>query len=322
MFVSSSPHIKDKSSTTRIMLDVIIALIPSLIVSVIRFGLHALALALVCVGSAVLSEYIARKVMKRDNTIGDLSAVVTGLILSLNLPSTLPLWMGAFGSLVAIVVIKQFFGGLGQNFVNPAIGARIILMLCFTSAMTAWTKPGFTLWADGVTSASPLAELSEAANGSAMLDKMPSFLQMLLGDRAGSMGETCALAIIAGGIYLCVRKVITPVIPLSFIGTVFVCMLVKKFDIQFALYELLSGGLLFGAVFMATDYATSPINTKGKIVFGIGCGLITSAIRLFGSLPEGVSYSIILMNILVPHIDNLTLTRPFGAVKEAKNGKA
>jgi len=312
VFVSSSPHIKDNCSTQRIMLDVIVALIPALIVGVIRYGLHALALVLTCVVSAFLAEGIARRVMKRENTVDDLSAIVTGLLLGLNLPSTLPLWMGAFGSVIAIVVVKQFFGGLGQNFVNPAITARIILMLCFAGAMTKWTAPGFTLWADGVTSASPLETL---ANGTT--EGLPSILDMLLGSRAGCIGELSALALLAGGIYLVIRRVITPIIPVSFIATVFVCMLIKSGSLEYSLYEILSGGLLLGAIFMATDYATSPINNKGRLVFGIGCGLITSAIRIFGSLPEGVSYSIILMNILVPHIDSLTLSKPFGA-KEAE----
>ncbi len=315
VFVSSSPHVQSKTTTTRIMFDVIISLVPALIAATVNFGLRVLALTATCIVSAVLFEYIARRIMKRDNTLGDLSAVVTGLILSLNLPVTLPLWMAAFGSVVAIVVVKQFFGGLGQNFVNPAITARIILMLCFAGAMTTWVKPGFTLWADakidGVTCASPLATLTE--NGSI---EGVTVLDMLLGFRAGSMGETCAIALIIGGIYLVIRKVISPIIPLSFIGTVFLCMLIKEKDLTFALYEILSGGLLLGAIFMATDYATSPINPKGKLIFGIGCGLITSLIRIFGSLPEGVSYSIILMNILVPHIDTLTLAKPFGTRKK------
>ncbi len=315
VFVSSSPHVQSKTTTTRIMLDVIIALVPALIAATVNFGLRVLALTATCIISAVLAEYLSRRIMKRDNTLGDLSAVVTGFILALNLPVTLPLWMAAFGSVVAIVVVKQFFGGLGQNFVNPAITARIILMLCFAGAMTTWVKPGFTLWADaeidGVTCASPLATLT--GNGSI---EGVTVLDMLLGFRAGSMGETCAIALIIGGIYLVIRKVISPIIPLSFIGTVFLCMLIKEKDLTFALYEILSGGLLLGAIFMATDYATSPINPKGKLIFGIGCGLITSLIRIFGSLPEGVSYSIILMNILVPHIDTLTLAKPFGTRKK------
>ncbi len=308
--VTSSPHIRDNVSTRRIMLDVIIALVPALVVAIIYFGINALLLTIVCVLSAVLAEYISRKIMKRDNTIGDLSAAVTGLLLALNLPPTLPLWMGAFGSVVAIVVVKQFFGGLGQNFVNPAITARIILMLCFAGAMTTWTAPSF--WgADGVTSASPLALMSAE-------QPLPTLTQMLFGVHSGSMGEVCSVALILGGIYLVARRVIAPTIPVTFVLTVFVFSLLYRQDVIFATYQILSGGLLLGSIFMATDYVTSPVSTLGKIIFGIGCGLITSVIRLFGALPEGVSYAILLMNILVPHIDNLTLKKPFGAVGEAK----
>ncbi len=308
--VSSSPHIKGNSTTQRIMLDVMIALAPALIVSIVYFGINALLLALVCVVTAVLAEYLSRKVMKRANTISDLSAAVTGLILAMNLPSTLPLWMAAFGSVVAIVVVKQFFGGLGQNFVNPAITARIILMLCFAGAMTTWTEP----LSDGVTGATPLATLLTGEG------ELPSITDMLLGLRGGSMGEACSLALLAGGIYLVIRKVISPVIPLTFIGTVFLCSLFKGFE--FALYSILSGGLMLGAIFMATDYVTSPITKWGRAVYGVGCGLITVAIRLWGALPEGVSYAILLMNILTPHIDNITLPKPFGFKKEGKNEKA
>ena len=303
--VGSSPHLKGKDTTQRIMLDVIIALVPAQIMSIVYFGISALLLTVVCVVTAVLAEYLSRKVMKRNNTISDLSAVVTGLLLALNLPSTLPLWMGAFGSVVAIVVVKQFFGGLGQNFVNPAISARIILMLCFAGAMTNWVTPF-----DGVTSATPLSTLSGGEG------TLPKLWQMFIGFRGGSMGETCSLALILGGLYLVIRKVISPVIPLTFIGTVFVCSLFKGFE--FALYSILSGGLMLGAIFMATDYVTSPITKLGKVIYGIACGLITVLIRFWGALPEGVSYAILLMNILTPHIDNLTLPKPFGFKKEGK----
>lgn len=304
--VSSSPHLKGKNTTQRIMLDVIIALIPALIMAVVYFGFRALVLSAVCVLSSVLAEFVARKVMKRNNTVSDLSAVVTGLILSLNLPVTLPLWMAAFGSVVAIVVVKQFFGGLGQNFVNPAITARIVLMLCFAGAMTNWTLP----MTDGVTGATPLTVLASKEG------QLPELWQMLVGYRGGSMGETCVLALLAGGIYLVIRKVISPIIPLSFISTVFICGLFAGFE--YVVYSVLSGGLFLGAIFMATDYVTSPITKWGKVIFGVGCGFITFMIRYFGSLPEGVSYAILLMNILTPHIDNLTLPKPFGFKKEVK----
>ena len=323
--VSASPHVRSSETTTGIMLDVIISLVPALIMSVVYFGTRALALAAVTIGSAVLAEYIARKVMKREGTLGDLSAVVTGLILALNLPSTLPLWIGAIGSVVAIVVVKQMFGGIGQNFVNPAMTARIILMVSFPTAMAKWVAPFTNGWAaDAVTTATPMASLAAAKGGDLSLaGDLPSLTQMLIGYHGGSMGEVCSLALLAGALYLLLRRVISPAIPFSFIGTVAVCMLLAgKGNLQFVAYELLGGGLLLGAFFMATDYTTSPLNLKGRIVFGIGCGLITSVIRIFGSLPEGVSFSIILMNILVPHIERLTTSKPFGFVKEKKEKEA
>ena len=310
--VSASPHVRSAQTVSGIMLNVIIALIPALAASVWLFGLRVLLVCAVTVSVSVLSEYIARKVMKRHNTIGDLSAVVTGLILAFNLPVSIPLWMAAIGSVIAIVVAKQFFGGIGQNFVNPAIAGRIILMVSFPTAMTTWTAPFAYKSTQGtITTATPLA---------AEESELPSLLKMFLGMRGGSLGETCAAALIIGGLYLIIRKIISPAIPLSFIGTVAVIMLIAgKGDLSFVAYQLLSGGLMLGAFFMATDYATSPINFKGKIIFGIGCGIITSMIRLFGSLPEGVSFAIILMNILVPHIENLTTPKPFGTVKEKKS---
>lgn len=310
--VSASPHVRSAQTVSGIMLNVIIALIPALAASVWLFGLRVLLVCAVTVSVSVLSEYIARKVMKRHNTIGDLSAVVTGLILAFNLPVSIPLWMAAIGSVIAIVVAKQFFGGIGQNFVNPAIAGRIILMVSFPTAMTTWTAPFAYKSTQGtITTATPLA---------AEESELPSLLKMFLGMRGGSLGETCAAALIIGGLYLIIRKIISPSIPLSFIGTVAVIMLIAgKGDLSFVAYQLLSGGLMLGAFFMATDYATSPINFKGKIIFGIGCGIITSMIRLFGSLPEGVSFAIILMNILVPHIENLTTPKPFGTAKEKQS---
>ena len=323
--VSASPHAHSSVTTTGIMLDVIIALVPALVMSVVYFGTRALVLAAVTVGSAVLAEYLSRKVMKRPNTIGDLSAIVTGLILALNLPATLPLWMAALGSVIAIVVVKQMFGGIGQNFVNPAMMARIILMVSFPTAMAKWVVPFTSCWsADAVTAATPMASLAAVEGGNvSAVEALPTLKEMLLGLHGGSMGEVCSLALIAGGFYLLLRHVISPAIPFSFIGTVAVVMLIAgKGNFEFVAYQLLGGGLMLGAFFMATDYTTSPINLKGRIIFGIGCGLITSVIRLFGSLPEGVSFSIILMNILVPHIEHLTTSRPFGEVKEKKEKKS
>ncbi len=318
--VKASPHVRTTITTPGIMLDVVLSLIPALIASTIIFGLRVLAICAVTIGTAILSEYLARKIMKRSNTLGDLSAVVTGLILAFNLPVSIPLWMAAFGSLVAIVVVKQMFGGVGQNFINPAIAGRIVLTASFPTAMSAWTQPRVLEHTDALTGASPLMDLRNGA------EQLPSLTQMFLGVRMGSLGEVCALALLLGGAYLLFRRVITLAIPLSFIGTVALVMLIaKRGDFEAVAYQLLAGGLLLGAIFMATDYSTSPISQKGKIIFGIGCGLITCLIRLFGSLPEGVSFSIIIMNILVPHIENLTLPRPFGAVKEKRKkeeGKA
>ncbi|MGN0448022.1 MAG: RnfABCDGE type electron transport complex subunit D [Acutalibacteraceae bacterium] len=324
--VSASPHARSSETSTGIMLDVIIALMPALVMSVYYFGLRALTLTATTVLSCVLFEYLSRKAMKRSNTIGDLSAIVTGIILAFNLPATLPLWMAVIGSAVAIIVVKQMFGGIGQNFVNPAMTARIVLMTSFPTAMAKWVVPFTDTWSpDAVTSATPMATLGlvEGGNLDAVRDALPTLGRMFLGNHGGSMGEVCSAALICGGIYLLLRKVISPIIPFSFIGTVAVCMLIAgKGNFEFAAYELLGGGLMLGAFFMATDYATSPLNKKGKLVFGIGCGLITSVIRLFGSLPEGVSFSIILMNILVPHIENFTRPLAFGVKKEKKQKKA
>lgn len=319
--VSASPHVRSNETTTGIMLDVIIALLPALVMSVVYFGLRALVLTMTCVVSCVAAEFVSRKAMKRSNTIGDLSAVVTGIILAFNLPATLPLWMAVIGSVFAIVVVKQMFGGVGQNFVNPAMTARIVLMVSFPTAMARWVAPFTDTWAvDAVTTATPMASLAAVKGGDlSMAQGLPSLAEMFLGNHGGSMGEVCSAALICGGIYLLLRKVISPVIPFTFIGTVALCMLIAgKGNLEFVAYELLGGGLMLGAFFMATDYSTSPINKKGKIIFGIGCGLITTVIRLFGALPEGVSFSIILMNILVPHIENMTTPKPFGSVKEKK----
>lgn len=319
LLVSASPHIHSPETTTGVMGDVLISLLPALVMAVVWFGSRALVLTAVCIGAAVLAEWLSRSVMKRPNTLGDLSAVVTGLILALNLPASLPLWMAAIGSVVAIVVVKQMFGGIGQNFVNPAMTARIILMVSFPTAMARWTAPLVSAWsADAVTTATPMASLAASSGGHLSAD-LPSLWQMLIGYHGGSMGEVCSLALLVGGVYLILRRVISPIIPAAYIGTVAVWMLLAGHgDLRFVAYELLGGGLLLGAFFMATDYATSPITAKGKWIFGIGCGIITSVIRLYGSLPEGVSFSIILMNILVPHIERLTLPRAFGAEKKKK----
>lgn len=302
LYVAPSPHLRQGDSTRGIMLDVLVALVPAVVASVLIFGFRSLLIVTVTVISAILSEYICRRVMKRNNTVHDLSAAVTGLLVGLNMPVSINPFIAAFGSVVAIVVVKQMFGGLGHNFVNPALAARIVLMISFPTQMTAWTYPfGYIRSLDGVTAATPLATVSDA--------DAPGVMDLLMGLRSGCLGETCAVALIIGGLYLIARKVITPTIPIAYLGTVAVLTFVLGED---PIFHLLTGGLLLGAIFMATDYVTSPMTTSGKIIFGIGCGIITVVIRLYGALPEGVSFSIILMNILVPHIEKLTYPRYFG----------
>ncbi len=300
--VSSSPHIKRPDTTRGIMSDVVIALAPAATYGCILFGLRALAVLITSVGVAVLSEFLWNKALKKPNTIKDMSAVVTGLLLGMNLPPTLPLWQAAIGSVAAIIVVKQMFGGLGHNFANPAIAARIILLVSFPASMTRFTEPV----SDAVTSATPLAGTAGAL----------SFKTLFFGMHAGSIGETSAFLLLVGGMYLVIRRVITPVIPVCFIGTVALLSLIAGENVMLSVF---GGGLILGAVFMATDYTTSPTTPLGKAVFAVGCGIITFVIRKFGSLPEGVSYSILLMNILVPHINRFTLSKPFGfeKVKEA-----
>lgn len=307
LIVNYSPHILHTDTTQGIMLDVIIALVPVSAFGIALFGPYVAAVIAVCIVAAVLSEYLFCKIAKQPNTISNLSAVVTGLLLALNLPPTFPLWMAAIGSAFAIIVVKQMFGGIGQNFANPAITARIMLTVSFPEAMTAWREPFAWLnkTADTVTTATPLS------GG----DFTP--MRLILGQHGGCIGETCAIAIIIGGIYLLIRKVINPIIPFTYIATVGI--LAVAFG-ENPFIWIFTGGLLIGAFFMATDYVTSPTTRKGQLVFALGCGIITALIRKFGSYPEGVSFSILLMNILVPHINSLTKNKPF-AWEKANHGK-
>ena len=297
--VSTPSHLKDKTCTRIIMQDVLIALAPALVASVVIFGVRALLVTLVCVAAAVLSEFLFEKGVKKPVTISDLSAVVTGVLLSFTLPVSIPLWIAGLGSVIAIIVVKQLFGGIGQNFANPAITARIVLLISFGEAMSTWTI-------DGVSSATPLAIL-QGADGA-----LPSMAGMLFGSHAGSLGETCAVALLLGLVWLLARKVITWHIPAAYLATVAVFSLCAGQSVS---YQLLSGGLLLGAIFMATDYSTSPVTASGKLIYGVGCGLLTMLIRLWGSSPEGVSYAILLMNIVTPHIDKLTRHKALGGDK-------
>ncbi len=300
--LSVSPHIRDRATTRSIMLDVVIALMPALVAAIWVFGARAALVVAVCVATCVVSEGLYEKLMKKPNTIGDLSAVITGILLAYNLPVGIPIWQAMFGSVVAIILVKQLFGGIGKNFANPAITARIVMFLAFSVTMTTWVIPP-----DAVSGATPLALLKKGD-----LNALPSLLDMFLGVRGGCLGETSTLALLLGGAYLMIRRVISWHIPVSFIGTVFVlaALLGKE-----PVYQLMSGGLVLGAFFMATDYVTSPQTNWGRLIFGIGAGCMTVLIRAYGSYPEGVSYSILLMNILVPYINKATLRRAFGGIK-------
>lgn len=304
LHISLSPHIHSNNSTMRTMLDVIIALVPASVAAVILFGIPALLVIAVCVVSAVAGEALFNLAIKKEQTIGDLSAVVTGLILALNLPANIPLWQAAVGSLFAIIIVKGIFGGLGKNIVNPAIAARVFMLIAFGSMTAAVFPKGL----DATSGATPLAELAQ--------DKTLNLMDLFLGKCGGALGETCALALLIGGVYLIVRKVITWHIPVAFIGTTFLFTLaLEGGNFETALAWVLSGGLMIGAFFMATDYVTSPSTVKGKLIFGIGAGVITVLIRFFGGYPEGVSFAILLMNIVNPYIDSLTPRKLFGGKK-------
>ena len=305
--VSPSPHIRSGATTSKIMLHVLIALFPALVISAYLFGGRALVLTSVCMLSAVIWEKLCNIVMKRPDTTHDLSAFVTGMLLAFNLPPTLPYWMAVIGTFVAIVIVKQIFGGLGQNFANPAIVGRIVLMLSFTGPMTNWIMP--SVMADVSTAPTPLVDNY----------RLYSYWDLFIGRCPGCLGEVSAAALIAGGIYLVAVRVITPHAPLAFISTAFAFSWAAGKD---PLYQILSGGLMLGAIFMATDYVTTPVSKTGKVIFGIGCGIITCVIRFYANYPEGVSFSILIMNIATPYIDMVTRRKPVGAAAVKKEAQA
>ncbi len=303
LLVSSSPHMFTRTTTSVLMRDVIIALVPSLVAAVWIFGWRALLVTAVAVAAAVLTEYLFEKAVGRENTIGDFSAVVTGMLLAFNLPVTIPLWQVALGSIIAILVVKQLFGGIGRNFANPAIVGRIVLFLSFSQAMTAWQFP------DAVSSATPLA-LMRAGD----MNALPSLWHMFLGLKGGCLGEVSGLALLIGFAYLLIRKVISWHTPVVFVAVVFLLSWPLGGSLTYALYQILSGGLLLGAIFMATDYATTPSTNWGRVLFGLGCGLFTVLIRQWGSYAEGVSFAILFMNILTPYLSKWTRSKPLGGV--------
>ena len=306
--VSVSPHITSNVTTRKIMLDVLIALSPALVASVILFGWRALLVTAVCVAFAVLSEWGFEKICRRDVTVGDLSAAVTGVILAFNLPVGIPLWQAALGSIVAVVVVKQLFGGIGQNFANPAATARVILLVAFAGTMTDFTSKVGGVVGQNVDAISSATVLSRMDAGAAL----PKLTDLLLGNQTGCIGETCVVALVLGGLYLIARGVITWHAPVAFVGTVFVFTWILGGQ---PVYQVCSGGLLLGAFFMATDYTTTQPTKGGRFLFGLGCGLITVLIRTWGNYAEGVSFSILLMNILTPYISKWTMHKPVGGVK-------
>jgi Na+-translocating ferredoxin:NAD+ oxidoreductase subunit D len=303
--VSSSPHIRTKTTVQTVMRDVLIALLPATIAGIYFFKIQALLVMLVSVISCIGFEALWQKLTKQKITVFDLSAAVTGLLLAFNMPASVPLWIPVVGSAFTIIIVKQFFGGVGQNIMNPALAGRAFLLASWPVQMTNWTV-------DGVSAATVLGILKEG-NGA-----LPSLFNVFIGNVGGTIGETSALALLLGAAYLLFKKIISWHIPVVYIGTVFVLTFVfgrTGFMSGNALYEILAGGLMLGAFFMATDYTTSPITRKGQVIFAVGCGLVTSVIRLYGGYPEGVSYSILFMNLFVPLIDKYTKPRVFGGAK-------
>ena len=308
--MSSTPHIHEKGASTRnIMLDVIIALLPATVVGVILFGLKALLVIFTCVASSVLSEFIFNICAHKKQTVGDLSAVVTGLLLGLNLSTNVTIWQCVVGSVFAIVIVKCAFGGLGKNFANPAITARVFLLIAFSTTVAGGAAP---ITAELTSSATPLVTLNQGAEAA----KSISLMELFIGNHAGAIGETCAIALLVGFVYLVVRRVIKWYVPASYVATVFLCyFLFGGFDAVFALQHVLAGGLLLGAVFMATDYVTTPNTNLGRIIFCVGAGLLTFVIRQYGVYPEGVSLAILFMNLITPYISSWTKKKTLGGVK-------
>ena len=310
MTMSVSPHIKSTRDTQKVMLDVIIALMPALIASVVFFGLRSLLLTVISAAVCVLCEFGWEKLRKQPITVGDLSAVVTGILLAYNVPVGMPIWQLIVGDVAAIIGVKMLFGGLGCNFMNPALVGRIVIMFSFTTNMTTYAVPktagAIVSGVDAVSTATPLTMMKD-------LD-WSNFTQLLLGNHGGVIGEVCAAALLLGGIYLCVRKIIKPIIPLCYMGSL--VLFSWLFGGEQPVLSLFAGGVMLGSIFMATDYVTSPYTNKGKVIFGIGCGFVTAAIRVFGNYAEGVTFAILLMNILVPYINELTMTKPLGGAVE------
>ncbi len=313
LVVSSSPHLVDDITTSKIMTYVLIGLFPALVVSGIVFGPRAIILTAVCAVASVVFEFLMNLILKKPQTIGDRSAVVTGVLIAFNVPSSFPYWMAIVGCFIAIVVVKCLFGGIGQNFANPALVARIVLFISFATDMTRWPVPGdrILMASDAKTAATPLGLIQHGD-----YENLPSNMDMFLGNIGGSMGEISALALLIGGLFLIWKKIISPITPVAFIAVVAIFALVIGED---PIFHVCAGGVMLGAFFMATDYATTPISKSGKLIFGIGCGFLTMLIRMYGSYPEGVSFAIVIMNMCTPLIDIACQKKLYGGAK--KNGK-
>lgn len=306
LIVSSSPHLRSDESVQRIMLDVIIALMPAVIGSVYFFGINALKLILISVASAIFFEAVIQKIFKKEITINDYSAIITGILLAFNLPASAPWWIPVFGAGFAIIIVKQFFGGLGSNFMNPALAARAVLVASWPSIMSNYVLPGV----DAIAGATPLSIIKYGG-----AEKLPSLLNMFIGNIGGSIGETSALLLLIGGVYLIIRKVIDWKTPVIYIGSTAIMLLLLGVGADQLMHHLLAGGLILGAFFMLTDYASTPVTPTGKIIVAVGAGILTAIIRIKGSFPEGVSYSILLMNVATPLIEKFTSPRIFGRSK-------
>ena len=313
--VPGTPHVRSKESIQSIMRDVIFALVPATAMGIYYFGLKALILIVAAIVSAVFFEWLYEKITKKPVTISDLSAVVTGLLLAMNLPASAPIWVPIVGSAFAIIFAKQLFGGLGQNFINPALAGRAFLLASYPTEMTTWTAPTGFSGADAVAVATPLSQLKAGELTTSLGD-------LIVGNVGGCIGETCAIALIIGGIYLLYKHVISWKIPVIYIATVFILFaVIGRHGVRMPLQEIMAGGVMLGGIFMATDYASSPVTPKGQVIFAIGAGLITYLIRTFGGYPEGVSYSILLMNVCVPLIERFTEPTIFGALPKTKEAK-
>ena len=328
LVVSASPHMVSPTDTTKIMGTVMLALMPALAVGIYQFGIRALILTVVCVVACVGFEYLFNLIMKRPQTVGDVSAALTGLLLAMNCPSSLPYGIAIVGCFAAVIVVKQLFGGLGQNLVNPAVTARVFMFIAFATEMTTWPVSRVTslsqdsmVAVDGVDAMTAATALGQLGHGDGTLGSVTySNLDLFLGNCGGCLGEVSALALLIGGLFLIWRKIISPIIPLTFLATVFVLGFIWG-GLDGAIFHIVAGGVMLGAFFCATDYVTSPTLPMGKVIFGIGCGLFTMLIRVFASYPEGVSFAILLMNILVPFIDNFCEGKKFPLPKKEKGGK-